>query len=221
VQSNPKRKPPRAGRPERLGIFGGTFDPVHYGHLICAEQLREAIGLDLVVFVPCSRSPHKPDYVPATDRHRLAMLELAVRAQENFRVSDVEIDRGGLSYTVDTLATLRSQFGPDADFWLLMGMDAYLDLPAWKQPDEIVAQCRFGVARRPGYAKKLDPALPVAKTQFVDITPVDISSTGVREKLAQGRSIAFLVPEAVAAYIRKNRPYPAPNRTENSAPAGP
>lgn len=221
MQSNPKRRLPQASEPERLGIFGGTFDPVHYGHLICAEQLREAIGLDLVIFVPSNRSPHKPDYVPATDRHRLAMLELAVRGHDNFRVSDVEIARGGLSYTVDTLAILRSQFGPDAVFWLLMGMDAYLDLPAWKQPDEIVAQCRFGVARRPGYAGNVDPALPVAKTQFVDITPVDISSTGIRERLVQGRSIAFLVPDPVAAYIHKNRPYPAPGRGENAAPTGP
>jgi nicotinate-nucleotide adenylyltransferase len=208
VQSNAKRRLPAGAKPERIGIFGGTFDPVHFGHLICAEQLREAIGLDSVTFIPCSTSPHKPDYVVAGDKHRLAMLELAVSGRDEFKVSDIEIARGGLSYTVDTIAALRQQFGPGVDLWLLMGMDAYLDLSAWERPEEIVAECRFGVARRPGYTRQLDAGLPVAKTEFVDITPVDIASTDIRQRLLEGRSIAFLVPGSVEAYIRKHKPYP-------------
>ena len=208
MQSNAKRRLPPGARPERIGIFGGTFDPVHFGHLICAEQLREAIGLDSVTFIPCSKSPHKPDYVAAADRHRLAMLELAVSDREEFKVSDIEIARGSVSYTVETIGALRQQFGPGVELWLLMGMDAYLDLPAWERPEEIVAECRFGVARRPGYTRQLDAALPVAKTEFVDITPVDIASTDIRQRLLEGRSIAFLVPGTVEAYIRKHKPYP-------------
>ena len=208
MQSNATRRLPPGAKPERIGIFGGTFDPVHFGHLICAEQLREAIGLDSVTFIPCSTSPHKPDYVAAGDRHRLAMLDLAVGGRDGFEVSDIEIARGGLSYTVDTVGALRRQFGPGVELWLLMGMDAYLELPAWERPEEIVAECRFGVARRPGYARQLDAGLPLAKTEFVDITPVDIASTDIRKRLLEGRSIAFLVPGPVEAYIRKHKPYP-------------
>jgi nicotinate-nucleotide adenylyltransferase len=195
-----------------VGVFGGTYDPVHFGHLICAEQLSESLDLDLVLFIPCCRSPHKPDYVPAEDRHRLAMTKLATHNRPGFQVSDLEIVRGGLSYTVDTVRQLREQFGPDVEIWLLMGMDAYLDFPRWERPEEIAGECRFGVACRPGYVKNLDEGLPLAKTRFVDITPVDISSTDIRERLRRGRSICFLLPADVEAYIRKNRPYPTSDR---------
>jgi nicotinate-nucleotide adenylyltransferase len=204
-----KSKLPLSERIGRLGILGGTFDPVHNGHLVCAEQLREAIGLDAVLFVPCSRPPHKRAHRPAPAEHRMAMVELAVGKYEGFEVSDYEVAKGGVSYTIDTVEHLRQSLGQDAELWLLIGMDTYLEIPTWKRPDEVVAECFFGVARRPGYEKKLMSFLPRARTKFVDITSVDISSTDIRERLREGRSIRFLVPDAVEDYIRAKRPYPS------------
>ena len=198
---------PRSADLRRLGIFGGTFDPVHYGHLICADQLSEALGLDLVVFVPCSRSPRKPGYRPAPARHRLEMVKLALGAVPGFTVSDIETRRGGASYTVDTVRQIRKIYGTQVELWLLMGMDAYLDVLSWKEPDAIFRECSLGVACRPGYRGRRHPGVARGKTRFIEITSVDISSTGVRHRLQQGRSVKFLVPDPVEAYIRRYRLY--------------
>jgi nicotinate-nucleotide adenylyltransferase len=160
------------------------------------------------MFIPCSKSPHKPDYVPASAEHRLAMARVAVRGYDCFTVSDVEIARGGMSYTTDTIGQLREEFGSEVELWLLTGMDAYLDLRTWKDPDGIASECFFGVACRPGYNREKVAFPPAARTRFVDITPVDISSTDIRRRLLEGRTIRYLVPDSVEAYIRGNRPYP-------------
>ncbi|MGQ9602800.1 MAG: nicotinate-nucleotide adenylyltransferase [bacterium] len=197
---------PDKGELRKIGIFGGTFDPIHLGHLICAEQICEFLDLDIVVFIPCAIPPHKPKYHPAEARHRLAMIDLAIRGSENFTVSDIEISRGGISYTVDTVLEIRSELGEKVDLWLLLGLDAYLDLPSWKDPDLIINQCGLAVARRPGYC--IDPTLHVGKNvKFIDITAVDISSTEIRRRIEEGRSIRFLVPHAVEQYIRTEKPY--------------
>ena len=198
---------PRSADLRRLGIFGGTFDPVHYGHLICADQLSEALGLDLVVFMPCNRSPRKPGYRPAPARHRLEMVKLALRPAPSFVVSDIETRRGGASYTVDTVRQIRTLYGGHVDLWLLMGMDAYLDVLSWKEPDAIFQECSLGVACRPGYRGEQLPGVAQGKTRFVEITSVDISSTAVRGRLRQGRTVKFLLPEVVEAYIRRHRLY--------------
>jgi nicotinate-nucleotide adenylyltransferase len=196
---------------KRLGIFGGTFDPVHLGHLICAEQLLQALRLDLVLFVPTHAPPHKPATEPAGPEHRLAMVRLAIENHRGFRDSDLEIRRGGTSYTIDTVRELRQAYGDDMEFWLLMGQDSYQDVSTWKQPDLIAAECLFGVARRPGYEREIRPPVPGLRSKFIDITAVDISSTGIRARLSEDRSIGFLVPRKVEAYIRANRLYaPAP-----------
>ena len=189
--------------------MGGSFDPIHNGHLLCAEQLSEAVGLDKVLFIPCSRSPHKSSHAPAPDTDRMAMVELALSEHPVFEISDLEILRGGLSYTVDTVKYLREAMGSDVELWLLLGMDAYLDIPAWKDPDVVLAECRFAVARRPGYEDRRLSADFEARTRFVNITAVDISSTGIRDRLRAGKSIRYMVPDAVEAYIRARMPYPS------------
>jgi nicotinate-nucleotide adenylyltransferase len=192
---------------KRLGIFGGTFDPIHFGHLICAEQLREALELDLVLLVPTHSPPHKPVSEPADPEHRLAMVRLAIEGQEGLQASDVEIRRGGTSYTIDTIRDLRGEYGSETEFWLLMGQDSYHDISAWKQPAGIVAECFFGIARRPGYERHIGPPVPGIRSRFVDITAVDISSTDIRARISEARSIRFLVPGKVEEYIRSNRVY--------------
>jgi nicotinate-nucleotide adenylyltransferase len=192
---------------DRIGVFGGTFDPVHYGHLICAEQVREAVGLDIVLFMPCSRQPHKPRYIPSDAADRLDMLRAAVRGNPAFRVSDIETRRGGVSFTADTVARLRHLVGEGPAIWLLLGMDAFLEIPRWKDPDFILKECRFAVAARPGYTRPAVPGRLARKTRFVKITAVDISSTDVRRRVARGRSIRYLVPGPVETLIRNRHLY--------------
>ncbi len=136
------------------------------------------------------------------------MVELALRDHPAFEISDLEIARGGVSYTVDTVRCLREAMGEDVELWLLLGMDAYLDIPAWKDPDVILAECRFAVARRPGYEDRRLSAAFEARTRFENITAMDISSTGLRDRLREGKSIGYMVPDAVEAYIRARKPYP-------------
>ena len=214
MRSRAGGKVPRVDDVRRLGIFGGTFDPVHCGHLICAEQLSEAIELDLVLFVPSCSPPHKQERPEASAAHRLEMVRLATEGCDGFEVSDIEVLKGGVSYTVDTVRRIRDAYGEHVELWLLMGMDAYLDIPTWKEPEMIAAECSFGVAARPGYANDIDPGLPADKTRFVDITLVEISSTGIRERLSLGKSIKYLVPDGVERYIRQHGPYPSVSKTQ-------
>jgi nicotinate-nucleotide adenylyltransferase len=191
----------------RVGIFGGTFDPIHLGHLICAEQLCQALEQDAVLFVPANVPPHKPKTEPAASEHRLEMVRVAIEDHEEFRDSDIEIRRGGVSYTIDTVRELRRMFGGEVELWLLMGQDSYQDVSTWKEPGKIAAECFFGVACRPGYGREIRDPVPGIRTRFIDITPVDISSTDVRTRLCEGRSIRYLVPRKVEDYIRTNRVY--------------
>lgn len=194
-----------------MGIFGGTFDPIHCGHLICAEQLREALNLDLVVLVPCSRSPHKPRCRPASSRHRLRMAQLAVRGCKGLAVSDAEIKRGGVSYMVDTVKEMRARLGAGKELWLLLGADAYLDVATWKDPRTVIRECFFGVACRPGCRRVEVPKIARPRTRIVRITQVALSSTDVRERIGAGKSIRFLVPGPVAAYVKRHRLYRRPS----------
>jgi nicotinate-nucleotide adenylyltransferase len=205
----------RLRRAKRIGIFGGTFDPVHYGHLVCAEQLREAVGLDPVVFMPCFRQPHKPARSLSDPSHRLAMLRAAARRYPGFTVSDLEIRRGGLSFSVDTVLEMRSLIGPGPEIWLMLGMDAFIDLPAWKDPDVLRAECGFAVATRPGYTGtggagrkgRAQARRAAGRCRFIEITALDISSTGIRRRVARGKSIRFLLPDSVEAYVRRKGLY--------------
>jgi nicotinate-nucleotide adenylyltransferase len=138
----------------------------------------------------------------------MEMVRLALGDHRLFEVSDLEIRRGGVSYTVDTVRYIREKMGSGVELWLLLGMDAYLDIPAWKDPDVVLAECRFAVAPRPGFEDRRLSADFEARTRFENITAVDISSTGIRERLRDGKSIKYMVPDAVEAYIRTRKPYP-------------
>jgi len=198
-------------RAPRIGIFGGTFDPVHLGHLIAAADLRAAIGLDAVLFVPAGKPPHKSDAVISEDRHRLAMLELAVAGNPAFRVDPIDMERDGPSYTADLLALLGERLGP-ADLWFLMGEDSLRDLPTWRTPGRIAELARLGVARRPGIDADLDRVIaevPGARgrVDLVETPLIGISATDLRARVASGATIAYQVPAAVERYVTEHRLY--------------
>jgi nicotinate-nucleotide adenylyltransferase len=200
----------------RIGVFGGSFDPVHLGHLLLAEACRESAGLDLVLFVPAAASPLKTRTLTA-DKHRVTMLQLASGGHEAFRVDERELARGGVSYTVDTLRALSAEF-PHDELWLLIGADALRDFPRWREPAEI---CRLAslLAVRRGGLPPLDFAVlegivsPERRAQFaaaqVAMPLIELSSSDLRARAAAGRSLRFRVPRAVEEYIRQHALYAA------------
>ena len=190
----------------KLGIFGGTFDPVHHGHLIVAEYVREQAGLDRVLFIPTLISPHKTEGDATEAPHRLAMLREAVKANPFFEVSDVEIERGGVSYTVDTLRFMRGEHASD-ELFLLLGADNVRDFRTWKDPGEIVKQARLIVMNRPGFSgRPVDTELPPDVIRCT-VPAVDISATEIRRRVTEGLPISYLVPPSVSSYIERHRLY--------------
>ena len=199
----------------RLGVFGGSFDPVHYGHLLLAETCREARQLDEVWFMPTAVAPHKQDQQAASSEHRTAMLNLALGGHSNMFVSDHELRRGGVSYTVDTLAIVQ-QDRPAAELFLLMGADSLHDLPNWRKPDEICARATpvvvvRGGATPPDYSVLADivstERLKQVEEAAVDFPAIQLSSTELRDRVRTRRSIRFRTPRAVEAYIESHRLY--------------
>jgi len=199
----------------RIAVFGGSFDPVHYGHLLLAETCREACALDLVLLMPNAIPPHKPDRQLTPVRQRLQMLQLAVADCAGLEVSSLEADRGGVSYTVETLEEVRSRY-PDASIFFLMGADALRDLPGWREPTRICELARPLIVARPGGP---DPDLSILHRLRGNSTPsdgeptvlpmprIDISSTELRERVRAGRSIRFRTPRSVEEYVRQHRLY--------------
>ena len=188
-------------------LYGGSFDPPHLGHLAIAQQVLERFAVDRLVFLPASHSPLKKGTPTATDAQRLEMLSLATEGEPRFAVSDFELRKGGISYTIDTLRAWHLQ-EPDTNLLFIAGMDSLLTLHAWREPLEIVRLCRFVTFRRPGFPLpspeelKLPPN--VARQllgQVIDGPLVDISSSDIRERAAKGESLDGLVPDAVAEYI--------------------
>jgi nicotinate-nucleotide adenylyltransferase len=197
----------------RVGIFGGSFDPVHYGHLLVAENCREQQRLDEVWFIPAAISPHKRQRSPAEARHRIEMLHLAVGGHEPFRISTLETDRGGISYTVETLEQLEE---PGREMFLLLGADALADLPTWKDPKRICELALPLVVAR-AYAPEPDFAVLVefmardriaaAQAAQVKMPPIGIASSDIRRRIAAGKSIRFRTPRAVEKYIETHGLY--------------
>ena len=183
----------------RTGVFGGTFDPVHVGHLAIAQAALESATLDRVIFVPARRSPLKDREPAASAADRLAMLEAATKGEPRFAVSRVELDRDGPSYTVDTLEALRSE----GELYLILGSDALADLPRWRSPERIRALARLLVARRPG-APEPDPA---SDARPFDAPCLDISSRELRARAARGLSLRYLVPDEVWRHIERRGLY--------------
>jgi nicotinate-nucleotide adenylyltransferase len=196
----------------RLGVFGGTFDPVHYGHLVAAEEVRYRLRLDKVLFVPAGMPPHKLDHDITPTRHRLAMLELAIASNPGFALSRVDVDRHGPCYTVDTLALLHEEYGPGTELFFLMGMDSLAEILTWKEPERLIRLAQIVVVGRPGFqadVDELDKVLPGAaeRISIVDTPLMEVSSSDIRQRVREGAPIRYQVPEAVEAYIRAHRLY--------------
>lgn len=193
----------------RLGIFGGSFDPVHYGHLLLAESCREQCRLSEVWFLPAAAPPHKLGHVLAPAKERMEMLELATSGNEAFRVSPLEVERGGVSYTVETLRAIATQ-EPQAELFLLMGADSLRDLPTWREPAEILAIAIPIVVRRAGSVEpdfapltsQVSAArLEIIKASQVEMPLMELSSTDLRQRVEGGRSLRYRTPRAVEKYI--------------------
>ena len=217
---------------KKIGIYGGAFNPVHYGHLRTAEEVYETFSLGKVVFIPSGRTPFdKPDL--ARPRDRLEMITRAVKGNRHFSVSDIETKSRGKSYTIDTVKKLKKVY-PDAELSFILGIDAFLDLPYWKQPDGLMNLVSFIVISRPGYAfyelqaspyfkgvgtselKKLDSRrsseLTVdtpsgRKVYLLNVTGFTISASGIRNRIRDGQSIKYLLPDSVKSYIISNTLY--------------
>ena len=182
---------------KRIGVFGGTFDPVHVGHLAIAHAALEELGLDRVYFVPAHQSPLKEREPTAAASDRLAMLSASIADEPRFQVSRAELDRGGPSFTVDTLESLRGE----GELFLILGSDAYADFERWREPARIRSLATVVLAARPGA-----PNAP-AGVRMLDSPLMDISSRDLRARAARGRSLRYLVPEGALRYIEEHRLY--------------
>lgn len=200
---------------EKAGILGGTFNPVHMGHLILARDAMEAHGLSRVLFVPCARPAHKSEAGLAPASHRLAMLECAAGDDGAFEVSRVELEREGVSYAVDTVKALRAQ-SPDVAWHFIIGADTLPELSTWRDIPDLLERCRFVTMRRPGMPSRESLAEGIRLPSpwpdrllegMFDGHLVDISSSEIRKRVAEQRTIRYLVPRAVEDYIRKHKLY--------------
>lgn len=193
----------------RIGLLGGTFDPVHYGHLLLAESCREQGRLDEVWFIPAAVPPHKQDQILSQPAERIEMLKLAIGGHESFRISEIELQRGGVSYTVDTLEAVRKE-RPADELFLLMGGDSLHDLPTWREPGRICELALPMTVGRPGSAEPDWNAissflsaerLAQLKSHHVEMPQVGFNSRELRFRAAEGRSIRYQLPRAVEQYI--------------------
>lgn len=214
----------------RIGIFGGTFNPIHFGHLRSAEEIAESLDLERVLFIPSSEPPHKRRAEVAEARHRLAMVRLALADNARFRASDVEVRRGGRSYSVDTLRHLQRRHGDGVRFFFFLGLDAFAEIDAWKEFREIFTLADLVVISRPPEIVPPPPRrLPAAvrrefrsttgkrwihrsgrPVSFLAVTPLDVSSSRIRHLIGRGQSIRYLVPPAVERYIARHDLYRRP-----------
>jgi nicotinate-nucleotide adenylyltransferase len=184
--------------------MGGTFDPIHVGHLVTAEEALYQFELDEVVFVPTGRPWMKEHDVVASATHRYRMTEIGISPEPRFRVSSIEVDRGGQTYTVDTLRALLEE-DPERGLWFITGADAMLEIMVWKEPETLFGLAHFIAATRPGY--DVAPFADHDGVTVMEIPALAISSTDIRERAASGRPIRFLVPDAVERYIVEQRLY--------------
>ena len=217
----------------RIGLLGGTFNPVHNGHLAIARQTRGALMLDRVVLVPSGDPPHKPHQRLASAKDRYEMVRLAIASDPELSISDVEVRRSGASYSIDTVRLLQQEYGPETRLYFLIGLDAFLEIETWREPDTLLTLCSFVVLSRPGFsfqalaALPLIPRLPETSLRDLDegrssrldvsvgaqsliclrLPPSHVSASEIRARIAQGASTANLLPPAVESYILQHHIY--------------
>lgn len=195
-------------RRQRIGIMGGTFDPIHNGHLVAASEVQAVFNLDEVVFVPTGNQPYKQNRHVTLAEHRYLMTVVATASNPRFSVSRVDIDREGMTYTIDTLRDLRTQY-PDAEFFFITGADVLPQILGWKDSDELWGMAHFVGVTRPGHNLDIS-GLPPEGVTLVEVPAMAISSTEVRDRIKRGLQPWYLVPEGVVQYIAKYRLYTAP-----------
>ena len=190
----------------KICLFGGTFDPPHIGHLLIAQTICEAESFDKIIFIPVNIPPHKTVNTLLEDR--LNMLEIAIDDNPNFEISDIEVNRGGVSYTVDTIKTIKKQYNIASNkISYLIGSDSLLNFHNWKDPEKILEECQIIVAIRPGFRPSDIPAWILHKIQFANIPRFEISSTNIRSRWVEGKTIRYLVTLPVWKYIDKHKIY--------------
>lgn len=192
-------------RPLRIGLFGGTFDPIHLGHLVLAEQCREQLALDEVWFIPAGTPPHKPAVGRTPGQQRLTMVQLAITGHPAFHVTDLELQRTGPSFTVETLAEVRS-LRPQAQLWWLLGADMLHDFSNWREPERIITMARLGAVNRGGVVTGC-PDRWAVHVDAVTIPALAIAARDLRHRVAQGQSIRYLVPRAVEEFVHEHGLY--------------
>jgi len=201
--------------------MGGTFDPIHHGHLVAASEVQAWFDLDEVVFVPTGDPWQKSDRTVSPTEHRYLMTVIATAANPRFRVSRVDIDRGGPTYTIDTLRDLRQEL-PDAELYFITGADALADIFTWRDASTLFEMAQFVGCTRPGYemdASMLE-GIPADRVTLVEIPALAISSTDCRDRAAAGEPVWYLVPDGVVQYIAKHRLYAAPDNHDHPAASG-
>ena len=203
-----------AGVSRRVGVLGGTFDPIHHGHLVAAQEALHALALDTVLIVPAGNPPHKPERPISAAHHRLAMVSLAIAGRPGFELSRVDVDRPGPHFTLDTLTILRERLGAATRFFFIVGADSLAELTTWRRPEGIVALADLAVVERPGTRvdlEALEARLPGlgSHLHWVSMPLLQISSTDLRTRGREGRPIAFLVPRPVEDYIVQHALYRA------------
>jgi nicotinate-nucleotide adenylyltransferase len=195
-----------------IGVLGGTFDPIHIGHLIVAEEARIKLGLREVLFVPAGQPWRKLDHSITPAAHRVEMVRCAIADNPHFELCTLEVERPGPSYTMDTLTMLRKQLGSEANLFFILGRDTLAELPLWKEPKKLVQLCRLVVPPRLGSKdlKHLEIAIPglLDKVVQLDMPVIGISSAEIRQRIAQGLSIRYLVPAEVEKYVTEKKIYP-------------
>jgi nicotinate-nucleotide adenylyltransferase len=212
----------------RIGIFGGTFNPIHLGHLRAAEEIRERFNLKRIIFIAAAVPPHKAVEGGISGEHRMEMVRLAISGNPHFSLSDIELKRPGRSYSIGTIQLFRQRYGSDLELFFILGMDAFLEIGTWKSFQELFSLCHFIVMTRPGFDKSytatiLPPEIADAfaydegENRFIHhdgysvylqgVTFLDISSTKVREEIDKGRSIRYLLPRKVERYIKQHHFY--------------
>ncbi len=191
------------------GVFGGTFDPIHNGHLMVADEVRERFNLEEVIFVPAGQPWLKMDWVISAAEDRLRMMHIALDGKPEYKISDMEIARGGPSYTIDTIREMRRETGGEDELFFILGEDNMCQLPQWREAAELIKLCYLVAVPRPGSAraklKDLEESLPgiTERVMVLKRPEIDISSSNIRERVGQGLSVRHLVPEAVNRYLKQ------------------